>query len=254
MFPLHRCHDYPNLIRRWKSVARRAGLKIRMFSEIDGYPLFIAESPRIDMGEKGIYLSAGIHGDEAASTEGLIAWVENHSEMLQETHFTLLPCLNPWGLIHNCRFDRKGNDLNRSFHHNRVHGIRDLKKLLVGRRFLMSMALHEDYDAQGVYLYEIAQRASYYGLELLEAARSVIPIDPRYTVDGRRMSRPGYMRRTLKQGQLLPGPEALFLHLHHSDHTFTIETPSEFSLDMRIKAQQILIQAAVTIALRQEKA
>lgn len=254
MFPLHRSHDYPNLIQRWKSAARRTGLKVRVFSEIDGHPLYIVESARVDLEQKGIYLSAGIHGDEAASTEGLIAWVENYGEMLQETHFTLLPCLNPWGLIHNCRFDRQGNDLNRSFHHNRVHGIRDLKKLLVRRKFLMAMALHEDYDAQGVYLYEIAQRNTYYGLELLEAARSVIPIDPRYTVDGRRMSRPGYMRRTLKQGKLLLGPEALFLHLHHSDHTFTIETPSEFSLDIRVKAQQTLIQAAVTIALRGRKA
>ena len=40
-------------------------------------------------------------------------------------------------------------------------------------------------------------------------------------------------------------PEAVYLHLHHSERTFTIETPSEFSLNQRVRAHVAIIEECV---------
>ena len=72
-FTLFRCHDYPFLIRRWRKVARAAGLTMTPFMQASGHDLFVLTSR---YNGEAVYLSAGIHGDEPASTEGLICWAE----------------------------------------------------------------------------------------------------------------------------------------------------------------------------------
>jgi succinylglutamate desuccinylase len=102
----------------------------------------------------GVYLSAGIHGDEAAATEGLYGWAEIHAAILPELPVMIFPCLNPWGLLSNRRTDSENRDLNRSYHLNELPRIRAQKDLIQRQSFRLTMCLHEDYDARGVYLYE----------------------------------------------------------------------------------------------------
>ena len=78
---------------------------MRRFSENGGYPLYYLETHSPSAHAPRIYLSAGIHGDESASTEALLAWAENNSETLQSLQLLIFPCLNPWGLVHNKRGD-----------------------------------------------------------------------------------------------------------------------------------------------------
>ena len=40
-------------------------------------------------------------------------------------------------------------------------------------------------------------------------------------------------------------PEALWLHLKHSNRTFTVETPSEFALERRVAAHIAVIEEMV---------
>ncbi len=101
-FQAQRAHDYLYLARRWQSLARRAGLSCEPFVTADKYELLYIRSPALETAG-GIYLSAGIHGDEAASTEGLYLWAELNLKYLRRLPLFLLPCLNPWGLVHNRR-------------------------------------------------------------------------------------------------------------------------------------------------------
>src|SRR5690606_35903953 len=103
----------------------------------------------------GLYISAGIHGDEAGSTEALIDWAEAHTAELRDLPLMIFPCLNPWGLVNNMRHDRHGYDLNRSFHRDDLPVIHRWRELVSPYKFAISLMLHEDYDAQGLYLYEI---------------------------------------------------------------------------------------------------
>ena len=110
---LYRSHNYKFLIQRWRSVCRTSGLRISKVAEIDGFPCYEIYSPVLHS-QNTIYLSAGIHGDETGSTEGLLAWAESNLSTLRSLPLLIYPCLNPWGLENNSRFDAIGVDLNRS--------------------------------------------------------------------------------------------------------------------------------------------
>lgn len=241
----HRAHDYPYLVQRWRSLARAARLRLRAFANEGEFDLFSLQTPALQA-TGGLYLSAGIHGDEAASTEALLEWAEQHASELRDLPLMLFPCLNPWGLTHNIRQDRHGYDLNRSFHRDDLPVIRHWKELVAPHTFAISLMLHEDYDGQGLYLYEIKRDQPYWGEALLEAARPVIPIEGRTRIDGRR-SAAGVVRRRmeLKRFTELGYPEAIWLHLHGSRRTFTVETPSEFALSQRVAAHRLVIEECV---------
>jgi protein MpaA len=249
-FQAHRAHDYLYLVRRWRSLARRANLRCESFATSDEYELLCVRSPALEA-EEGIYLSAGIHGDEPASTEGLYLWAELNLKYLRRLPLFVLPCLNPWGLIHNRRVDAEGRDLNRSYHLDNVPQITAHKELLNGYSFSVSMCLHEDYDAQGVYLYEVRHQGSAdrpIGPELLTAAGYYVPVDLRKKIEGRKALQ-GSIKRRIRRKQFPVMPEAAYLAFNHSEHTITFETPSEYELGARVQAHAAAVQRAVEIVL-----
>lgn len=241
---LLRCHDYPFLVRRWRQAARAAGLKMTAYALAGGFEIFRLVSQKLPT-TGGLYLSAGIHGDEPAGTEALVRWVEANAGLLRGVPCVIYPCLNPWGLVNNARMDHEGRDLNRTFQHGDVPHIQALKKFIKPFQFDLALSLHEDYDGSGVYLYELEREAPYWGEELLETARPFLPIETRGTIDRRRITRPGILRRKIVLKKFPAIPEAVHLHFYHSRRTFTFETPSEFALDLRVRVQMELIDASI---------
>ncbi len=241
----HRSHDYRYLIQRWRRVAQRCGTRLQRWGIVGELPLYFLRTRALSR-EGGLYISAGIHGDEPGATEGLIEWAEREGERLRELPLMIFPCLNPWGLIANSRFDQAGLDLNRSFHRDELPFVAGWKQVIAPYRFSVALNLHEDYDGQGLYLYEVQRAQPYWGEELIEIARPIIPIEQRVSVDGRR-SKAGVIRRRLNMGlfKIMGYPEAIWLHLHHSERTFTIETPSEFALPHRAAAHVAIIEECV---------
>ena len=241
----HRAHDYRHLISRWRSVARESGLIMRAFAGEAGYPVYRLQSKALEK-NGGIYVSAGIHGDEPAATEGLISWAESNVKRLAGLPLLLFPCLNPWGLANNSRFDATGRDLNRVFHHDEACAIKALKRMIRGYRFELALMLHEDYDGQGVYIYELEGARPFWGEALLDKARPFLPVDNRPCIDGRKAV-DGLLRRKInpKRFQKIGFPEAIYLHLHHAARTFTIETPSEFAIDRRARAHVAILQESI---------
>ena len=118
-----------------------------------------------------------------------------------------------------------------------------IKKMEIG----LALTLHEDYDANGIYLFEpfSGGRPSSMAENILSHASKVIPRDLRSKIEG----------RTCRQGIIRPRPnkpppdgipEAL--HLYHANKcsSFTFETPSEFDLQRRIKAHRVMIDKAIS--------
>ena len=101
-------------MRRWRAVAAAADLRLKKYSEAGGCNLYCLASRRKKAGAPSIYLSAGIHGDEAAATEGLVEWAQANTDVLRMLNALIFPCLNPWGLVNNSRRDPDGRDLNRT--------------------------------------------------------------------------------------------------------------------------------------------
>lgn len=234
---------------RWRALARAARLRLETLNVVGRTPVFFLRGGALQK-EGGIYVSAGIHGDEAASTEALITWAEQNVDRLQSMPLILFPCLNPWGLIRNCRFDERGVDLNRVFHLQTTPMIESLKQIVAPYQFKLALMLHEDFDAQGLYLYEIEREQPSWGESLLAAARPVIPIEKRARVDGRKAIDGLIRRRFVAKNFLQMGyPEAIWLHVRHTKRAFTVETPSEFALQQRIQAQMAVIDECVRLAM-----
>lgn len=69
-------------------------------------------------GPRTLFIMASIHGSEGAGTpltEGLMSWLETHSEVLRTCRIIIMPVANPDGLLRNQRFNLRGVDLNRNF-------------------------------------------------------------------------------------------------------------------------------------------
>ena len=247
---LHRSHDYRHLIARWRAVARAAGVKLRPLAKDDGFDLFYIGTPCL-AGNPGLYLSAGIHGDEPAAPEGLLRWAEKNVARLARMPLLIFPCLNPWGLRNNVRTDSRGRDLNRMFHLDTHPVVKAVRKITRPHLFKIALAMHEDYDAQGIYLYEVARGQRGFGEALLLSAERILPRDPRRAIDISTAKR-GLIRRRISLARLaeMGHPEAIWLHQFHSENTFTFETPSEAALELRVRAHMAVIGECVKRVLQ----
>jgi len=240
------CHKYAYLIKRWRTLCKRAGLKMIKISDADGYPCFQITSPVL-RSEGGIYFSAGIHGDEPGGVLGLLTWAEKNEGNLSSLPLLIFPCLSPWGLENNSRWDANGQDLNRLW--DRCSPSPLLARIMQGLgtyTFSVSVCLHEDYEGQGTYLYapggkkEVRARAD----SVLDSVEKIVPRDPRKIIDGRKCARGLIFPRPTcppQEGM----PEALFLYHNCGGSNYTVETPSELDIRVRAKAHALMLQAAL---------
>ncbi|MDD4933547.1 MAG: M14 family metallocarboxypeptidase, partial [Methylacidiphilaceae bacterium] len=179
-----------------------------------------------------------------------LSFLEQKPDWIDEFTFTAIPLLNPWGLRNNSRLNEQGLDLNRSFQRGDLPLIRTLHDLYARRSpFDLALLLHEDYDACGVYLYETAPSGEVgLGEEILARVSPWCPVDPRDRIEGRR-HRNGILTRPLRKKwfEKVGLPEAAYLHFEGCHRVFTIETPSEFDVGLRVKAHMEAIEAALCL-------
>jgi len=246
----HSGHDFELLLDRWESLVKRRGWAQTVIAEELDYPVIAVEVGAGREEASSLYLSAGVHGDECAPVWGLLQWAEHWSEREgSDLSLTIFPCLNPVGLLENSRKTEAGIDLNRHFQDRELPLIRAWQDYLAGRRYRMGLNLHEDYDATGIYLYEVARQEPR-GEAILAACEGIIPRETAETVDGSQFEN-GLLRHERDIGEVIRNdlaggwPEALYLYLHHVMNSYTFETPSEWSLETRVAAHVRCLERAV---------
>ena len=248
LMSLHQAHDQRALIARWRALASAARLRVRVLTEVKGEKIIYLESTRRKDSPDINYLSAGVHGDEAGAAWGLLAWAEDNIATLQQKAFVIFPCMNPHGLQGNTRVDHRGLDINRRFHLDDDPISGPWRKIIAARRWRIGLCLHEDYDAQGCYVYELSQHRGSLSSRILGECINGIALDPRRSIDGR-PSRSGIIHRRIIPSDLPGMPEAIELFRLGCPTTLTFETPSEFSLDDRVQAQASFVKAALHHAM-----
>lgn len=222
---------------------------MRKFAVADGFPVHAVHPARRAGEGPRLYLSAGIHGDEPAATEALVTWAARRCRALGRCDFLIFPCLNPWGLQNNSRHDAQGRDLNRGYRRDDLPVVAAQKKLVGGRAFDAALMLHEDFDAQGIYLYEIPGARPFWGEKLLSAGARHLPREPRRKVEGR-TCRGGLIRTRVTPDTIPDHPEAFYLHFGRARRSLTFETPSEFSLTARVRAHMAVLDEVVGLLAR----
>lgn len=236
-------HHYPRLVKRWRRIEASHNLSMRLLIEAADFPIYYLETQCPNPNSRWLYCSAGIHGDEAAGPEALIQWAEKSKKAFQQINVLLFPCLNPWGLVHNLRQDAYGNDLNRTYHNDSIPQTAAHKRLITGREFDLALFLHEDYDAHGVYIYEIPFKLPFIADRFIKASSQHILPDPRGIIEGARC-RGGLIQRKVNPRLMPLAPEAFFLHFSLNSRSLTVETPSEFHMDQRVAAHVAILQEA----------
>lgn len=183
-----------------------------------------------------VYLSAGIHGDEPAGPLAVKALLLGNL-FPPQFEVWICPCLNPTGFTQNRRENLHGTDLNRQYLQPQAQEIiAHIAWLQRQPRFDLCICLHEDWESDGFYLYELNPDGLPTMAEpIINAASRVCPIDSSAVIEGRPAQR-GVIRPSLDPGTRSQWPEAFFLLMHKTRLSYTLEAPSDFPLKVRVNA------------------
>lgn len=192
-----------------------------------------------------VYVSTGTHGDEPAGPLAALRLLEeNHWPA--DANLFLCPCLNPSGFALNRRENAAGKDLNRDYKHFETPEVRShvawLKTL---PQLDVAFCLHEDWEANGFYLYELnpdglPSRAQ----AMVDAVSRACPIDLAPEIEGR-PARGGIIHPSHDPMSRPQWPEAFWLLQNRTRLSYTLEAPSDFPLETRVGA----LVAAVRVGM-----
>jgi protein MpaA len=145
--------SYDDLVAAWKGLRRTHGLRIREVACV-GAPRTLLLVERGSDRLPTIAFCSGTHGDERAAPWALFSLVKDR--LLDDRFaYRIWPCVNPSGYLAGTRANVEGRDVNRSFSRG---GLTPESRAIVtanrDRRFLLSVDLHEDFEAHGFYGFE----------------------------------------------------------------------------------------------------
>ena len=232
------------LAARFAAAGHAAGFRLELFGEIEGCPLF-SLTKRSPGPRPRIYLSSGIHGDEPAPPQALLRLLEGGRLDARATWF-LCPLLNPAGLARGTRGNAGGIDLNRDYQNLRTVEARAHAGWLQRQPlFDLTICLHEDWESQGFYVYEL-NPVDHPSLarSIIEAAAAICAIDQSLQIDGRAACG-GVIRPVNDPLQRENWPEPIYLRAHHSTLLYTVETLSTLPLEQRVTVHCTAVEAAI---------
>ena len=218
--------------------------RVKTVGVVDDYPIHRVSLEAGQGMQKNILITAGIHGDEPAGPASVLRFLErDNSHLLQRFMFMILPCINPYGYVHNTRENKRGVDLNRSFEEAGLVEVDIVKKTIEGQRFDFCIDFHEDWEAKGVYFYEAQRNERWIGPEITRQIEKIGPID----------GEAGENDLPIADGVFQVDPAwgdaglASYLFHFHADHAMICETPTSWSLDQRTSAHVTALDAALNI-------
>jgi predicted deacylase len=183
-----------------------------------------------------VYISAGMHGDEPA---GPLAALRLLQEDLwpDAAAIWLCPCLNPTGFPLNRRENASGIDLNRDYRSLQSSEVRAHVGWLQRQpSFDVALCLHEDWESNGFYVYELnLDNRPSLAEKILEAAAKFCPVDTSLMIEDW-PAQNGVIRPQLNPADRPQWPEAIYLRTHKTRQSYTMEAPSDYPLPARVAA------------------
>ena len=235
--------DYTCFTERLESLSS-PHIRIGTAGVVDDYPIYCVLLETGQGAKKNILITAGIHGDEPAGPASVLRFLErDNTHLLQRFKFLILPCINPYGYVHNTRENKRDVDLNRSFEETGIAEVDVVKKTVEGQNFDFCLDFHEDWEAKGVYFYEAQRNERWIGPEIARQIEKIGPIDGEV----------GESDLPIADGVFQVDPAwgdaglAPYLFHFHADHAMICETPTSWHLDRRTAAHLTALDAALEI-------
>lgn len=239
--------DYNDVVRRTEALSQR-GVGIDVLDRIDGLPVYCATSGN-DPTLPAIYVNGGTHGDEPAGTEGALAFLESSCvKWLDRFRFFVIPCLNPYGYVHNTRSNAQDVDINWAFLRDDVPEIGLLKRFIRGRKFAAVMDLHEDWESPGYYLYEQVRGLAPAGPRITKQVSGVCPLNTQTTIEGETaLNGVIFPNLQVEKRRLGGGVPIVLFTQSYTDRLITSETPSTMAMDVRVQAHLVALQTMLEL-------
>jgi len=192
-----------------------------------------------------VYISAGIHGDEPAGPLAMRQLLQEN-QWPKDISFSICPCLNPSGFVLHKRENAEGIDLNRQYLEPQAAETRaHIAWLEKQPCFNLCLALHEDWESYGFYVYELnADSQPSLAEKIVERVAEVCPIDPSEIIEGR-PAQNGIIRPNLDPSSRPQWPESFYLLSYKSRLTYTLEAPSDYPLSIRVTGLVAGVRAAL---------
>lgn len=235
----------------FSDLAQSSGFRVESIFDTASGSLLKLEK-RSDGPRPTIHVSAGIHGDEPAPVVALYQLLETGFFSSQDFNWRIYPILNPTGLCQGTRENTEGIDLNRDFLDTQSPEMRAYKQRLeTDGPIDMSLNLHEDWEAEGFYLYALNPTgARELGQAILNAVSEKGPIEKSASIDGHPSSSDGLILplEFVDDDSLSDGwPEAIHLYRTRPHMHFTMESPSCLAIDTRVAMQIAAVKKAATL-------
>jgi hypothetical protein len=147
----------------------------------------------------------------------------------------------------NRRENAEGLDLNRQYRtagpvETRAHTLWLSKQT----GFDLCLCLHEDWECQGFYLYELnPDRRPSLARSMVDRVADVCPIDVSPVIEGRE-AEGGVICPQVDPASRPEWPEAFFLLAHKTRLSYTLEAPSDFPIPVRVAALTTAVNAALS--------
>ena len=233
--------DYTEITERLKNLQ----VPIECIGTAHSYPIHQIRLVASASKPQQVLITGGIHGDEPAGVEAVLQFLaRDNTARLKNFSFVIIPCINPYGYVHNTRETSDDVDINRSFETDDIAEVAIIKKALGQTQFSFAMDFHEDYDATGFYLYEGKRDEQYIGPKLAAAAKAIGSIDPEDPGEDAPNLAEGVYKVANSWGT--QGLAPYLLHFH-SEHVIISETPTVWSLEQRIALHLTILDTALNI-------
>ena len=224
---------------------KRLDVPIELIGTAHSYPIHQIRLASSAGTPRHILITGGVHGDEPAGVEAVLQFLErNNSTLLKKFSFLVIPCINPYGYVHNTRETLGDIDINRAFETEDIAEVAIIKKALGQTQFAIAIDFHEDYDATGFYLYEGKRDEKYIGPGLVAAAKAIGPIDPDDPGEDAPDLAEGVYKVATSWGT--QGLAPYLLHFH-SEHVIISETPTVWQLEQRAALHLTILDTALNI-------
>ncbi len=213
-----------------------SGAVSEVYGEIDGYELVGYDLMRGDY--PVVYISTGIHGDELAGPESLLSLLEG-GLLDRPLSFHVCPMLNPIGCVAGTRENGRGLDMNRDYFHQCSSEVRGHVGWLEKRDPELFISLHEDWESEGFYYYEInlgldsVARYEYLAGEIM----GCMPLEEGLEIDGHEVRRRGWIYHDAESDEMECWPEAIYMAKKGCALSFTLESPSALEMSKRVDVQ-----------------
>lgn len=242
--------SYDDLESRWKALRRTHGIAVREVACV-GAPRTLLCCEMGSHTAPEIAFASGVHGDEPAGPWALLALLEN-GELDERYAYRMWPCTNPSGYRAGTRENAEGIDINRNFGRGgQTPEARAIVTANRDRKFVLSIDLHEDCDAEGFYLYEYGEGDI--GRRVIEAVREAgFPTQDLTTCNlGAPFEDPelddGVVRpNRTAEGESIGGLSyTMLIARHAARRALTFETPVRLPWETRIAIHRIAVKAAI---------